>query len=423
MHTTKYKTLRMKKLTSSIIIALALAIAPSYAIANIQEGHPQGQPQHEHQLPPPGDMQQQHPQDHMQPQPPQEERGEEVNVPEIIFHHISDAHSWSIFSYKNDEGKNVNVTIYLPIIAYYNGDFLITSSKNFGGHGVNLPLDEDGNPSLDPRTIEQIRHAGIEQNGNVYFLVAPDGRVHMKEKMYVLNAQGQVERPFDISITRNVVSMYMSVIIILLIFCLAARSYKKSEVPRGGTSLVEMLVLFVKDIADEQIGKEKSGKYTCYLLTLFYFIWINNLIGLIPFFPGSSNLSGNIAFTAILAIFTFIVTNVSGTKHYWKHNLTVPGVPAPMKVILIPIEIISMFTKPFTLLIRLFANVTGGHIIIISLISMIFVMHNLIMPAPSVILALIIFVLELIFGALQAYIFTLLSALYIGLALEDGHEH
>ena len=184
-----------------------------------------------------------------------------------------------------------------------------------------------------------------------------------------------------------------------------------------------MLVLFVKDIADEQIGKEKSGKYTCYLLTLFYFIWINNLIGLIPFFPGSSNLSGNIAFTAILAIFTFIVTNVSGTKHYWKHNLTVPGVPAPMKVILIPIEIISMFTKPFTLLIRLFANVTGGHIIIISLISMIFVMHNLIMPAPSVILALIIFVLELIFGALQAYIFTLLSALYIGLALEDGHEH
>lgn len=415
MHTTKYKILRMNKLTSSIIIALAMAIAPSYAFANSQEEHPQGQMPPEQQLPPQGDLQHEHPQDHMQPTPAEEP--EKFDMNHVINHHISDAHSWNIFSYEGSDGKEHGATIYLPVIAYYDGQIFITTSDKFShGHGVELKKDEKGNFIADSHAKHQIHHAGIEKEGNIYFLDSRD-------KLLVLNRQGQIEKPLDISITRNVVSMFMSVVIILLIFCTAARSYKKSEVPRGGTSLVEMLVLFVKDIADDQIGKEKSGKYTCYLLTLFYFIWINNLIGLIPFFPGSSNLSGNISFTAILAIFTFIVTNVSGTKHYWKHNLTVPGVPLPMKVLLVPIEIISMFTKPFTLLIRLFANVTGGHIIIISLISMIFIVGSYVMTIPSVLLALIIFVLELIFGALQAYIFTLLSALYIGLALEDGHEH
>ncbi|MBP5366151.1 MAG: F0F1 ATP synthase subunit A [Bacteroidales bacterium] len=317
--------------------------------------------------------------------------GEEgINMTDVIGHHISDAHSWSIFAYTNSEGEEVECKISLPVMAYYDGQFLFTLSSSF----------DDG--------------ATVEKGVNTYYL--------KHEKLYVRNGSGEEVRPFDFSITRNVVSMFISVAILLLLFVGAARSYKNSLVPRGKASLAEMLVLFVKDIADEQIGRRKSARYVPYLLTLFYFIWFNNLIGLVPFFPGSSNLSGNIAFTSILAVFTFIVTNFNGTRHYWKHTLVMPGVPFLMKIILVPIEIITLFTRPFTLMIRLFANVTGGHIIIISLISMIFIMKTYVMVAPSMLLALMIFVLELIFGALQAYIFTLLSALYIGLAVDDGHE-
>jgi len=314
---------------------------------------------------------------------------EGIDMNELIGHHISNSHSWSLFGYKNSEGEEVEVKLHLPVMAYYKGDFLFTTSSSFENN------------------------AEVEHNGIIYYME------HDK-----LRVKGTDEMPFDFSLTRNVMSMFLSCIILLLVFVGTARSYRKSKVPRGGHSLVEMAVLFVKDIADEQIGKEKSGKYTNYLLTLFFFIWFNNIIGLIPFFPGSSNLSGNISFTATLAIFTFILTNWNGTKAYWKHNLTVPGVPALMKVILIPVEIIGIFTKPFTLLVRLFANITGGHILVLSLFSIIFIVHSYIMAVPSVLLAFMIFTLELIFGALQAYIFTLLSALYIGLAVnqEDHHE-
>ncbi|MBP5419868.1 MAG: F0F1 ATP synthase subunit A [Bacteroidales bacterium] len=305
----------------------------------------------------------------------------------LINGHISDSHSWPVFGYENAQGEEEEFVIPLPVIAYYNGDVLITTSSSF----------DEG--------------AEYVHNGYVYQMV--------DDKLMVRGMSGELEKVLDLSITRNVMSMFMCIAILLILFVGAARSYKKSEVPRGRTSLVEMLVLFVKDISDDQIGKERSYKYTPYLLTIFYFIWFNNLIGLVPFFPGSSNLSGNIAFTGTLAIITFIITNVSGSKHYWKHNFTVPGVPVILKFIMVPIEIISMFTKPFTLLIRLFANVTGGHIIILSLISMIFMMQSYVMAVPSVLLALFVFGLELILGALQAYIFTVLSALYIGLATED----
>ena len=308
----------------------------------------------------------------------------EFDMMHTITGHISDSHSWPIFEYKNAEGKEVAIKLPLPVIAYHKGDWIFTLSSSF----------DEG--------------ATYEHNGYSYSIDA---------KGKLVAADG--ESVFDISITRNVASMFMSAALILLLFVGAARSYKRSEVPHGRTSLVEMLVLFVKDIADDQIGKAKSAKYTPYLLTIFYFIWINNLIGLVPFFPFGTNLSGNIAFTSTLAIITFLITNVNASKHYWKHNLTVPGVPFILKFIMVPIEIMSMFTKPFTLLIRLFANVTGGHIIIISLISMIFMMKSYAMAVPSVLLALFVSGLELILGALQAYIFTVLSALYIGLAIEE----
>lgn len=328
------------------------------------------------------------------------EAKDKIDVNEIIGHHIADAHSWNIFGYTNSDGEKVELTIPLPVITYYKeGDVLVRLSSAFEEEAV------------------------VEHNGLYY-------KMH-HGKIYITNAAGDIEtdengptneRPLDISITRNVVSMFMSVALLLLIFIGAARAYRKSSVPRGGNAMVETLVLFVKDIADEHIGKEKSDKFAPYILTLFFFIWINNIIGLIPFFPGGSNLSGNISFTGILAVFTFLTTAIFASKSYWKHNLTAPGIPFPMKFLLVPIEIVSMFTKPFTLLIRLFANVTGGHIIILSLVSMIFITQSYVMTIPSVLLSLVIFVLELIFGALQAYIFALLSSLYIGLAVKD-EEH
>lgn len=320
---------------------------------------------------------------------PAEAEEEGIDIKELVGHHVSDSHTWNIFGYTNDKGEEVEVKIPLPVMAYYKGSFLFTMSSSF---------DE-----------------GKEVTKGAYTFYMEHDKLHVK---------GTEDKPFDFSLTRNVASMMLSCILLIVVFVGAARSLKKTKIARGGVNLAEMAVLFVKDIADDQIGKEKSGKYTNYLLTLFFFIWFNNLIGLIPFFPGSSNLSGNISFTAILAVFTFVVTNWNGTKAYWKHNLTVPGVPLLMKVILIPVEIISMFTKPFTLLVRLFANITGGHILVLSLFSVIFIVHSYAMAVPSVLLAFLIFTLELIFGALQAYIFTLLSALYIGLAVnqEDHHE-
>lgn len=312
----------------------------------------------------------------------------EINVVEVISHHISDSHHWNVFSW--NDGKS-SIDIPLPVMAYNkeNGDFLFTLSSSFS----------DGN--------------SVEKNGVIYTLNEHDK----------LCADGTRDAVFDFSLTRNVASGIMTSIILLLVFCGAARSIKKNNgIPKGAAGAAEYLMTFVKDIADEQIGKEKSARFTPFLLTLFFFIWFNNLVGLVPFFPGSTNLSGNIAFTGILAVFTFIVTHFSANKHYWIETLTVPNVPGVMKLIMVPLEIITMFTRPFTLLIRLFANITGGHIIVISLFSLIFILGTLAIAPVSILLGLLVFTLELIFGALQAYIFTVLSALYISLAVNASSE-
>jgi F-type H+-transporting ATPase subunit a len=158
-----------------------------------------------------------------------------------------------------------------------------------------------------------------------------------------------------------------------------------------------------------------------YLLTVFFFIWINNLIGLIPFFPFSSNLTGNIVFTMVLAFITFIITTLNANKDYWKHIL-LPPVPKALYPIMIPIEIIGMFTKPFALMIRLFANITAGHIIILSLVSLIFIFKTVWISPVSGVFVIFMSILEMLVAALQAYVFTLLSALFIGMAVEE-HEH
>lgn len=192
--------------------------------------------------------------------------------------------------------------------------------------------------------------------------------------------------------------------------------------PKGLAGFLEPLVLFVRDdIAIPNIGLKNYEKYMPYLLTVFFFIWINNLIGLIPFFPFSSNLTGNIYFTFVLAFITFLITTYSGSRDYWAHIL-LPPVPKWLYPIMIPVEIIGIFTKPFALMIRLFANITAGHIIILSLVSLIFIFKSVAIAPVSGLFVLFMTTLEMLVAALQAYVFTLLSALFIGQAVEE-HDH
>ncbi len=229
----------------------------------------------------------------------------------------------------------------------------------------------------------------------------------------------------DLSITKNVASMFLGAIILLAVFMSVAKSYGgQGRAPRGLASFMEPIILFIRDdIAKPNIGP-KYERYVPFLLTIFFFIWINNLLGLIP---GGANLTGNITITAMLALITLGVTLFSSNKYYWQHIFDTPGVPWWLKY-LIPImpvvEVIGIFTKPFSLMVRLFANITAGHIIILSLFSLIFIFESFAVGPLSVAFATFMNFLELFVAILQAYIFTLLTAMYIGGAVaEHHHEH
>ena len=240
--------------------------------------------------------------------------------------------------------------------------------------------------------------------------------------------------PFDLSITKTVASVFISIIFILLIFTSVARSYKRNtgKPPRGLQSMLEPIIIFVRDdIAKSSIGEKKYEKFMPFLLTVFFFILINNLMGLVPFFPGGVNVTGNIAVTLTLALFTFIITNFSGNKSYWMHVFNTPGVPWWLKIPipLMPIiELVGMITKPFVLTVRLFANISAGHIIVLGFMSLIFIFGKMNLgmgygvSVLSVLFAVFMSMLEILVAFLQAYVFTLLSALYFGMAVEE-HEH
>ncbi len=210
---------------------------------------------------------------------------------------------------------------------------------------------------------------------------------------------------------------------LVLIFTSVAKSYKKRPGrPKGLQAFMEPLILFVRDnIVYPNLGK-KTDKFLPFLLTIFFFILLNNLMGIVPFFPGNANVTGNISVTLTLAFFTFIMINVNGNKHYWKHNLWMPGVPVFIRPVLAVVEIMGIIVKPVALMIRLFANITAGHIIILSLVSLIFIFKSLSMAPISIIFVLFMDCLELLVAFLQAYIFTMLSSLFIGIAVEE-HDH
>ena len=270
------------------------------------------------------------------------------------------------------------------------------------------------------RIVEKNGQKFVNLHDKIYQLEEGASTVNFDAEHHPTNAS----KPLDFSITKNVSSMFLSVALLCLIFFLSARSYKKSKdnMPSGIGSFMEPIVVFIRDeVAIPNIGKKHYNRFMPFLLTLFFFIWINNVIGLIPFFPFSSNLSGNIAFTLTLAVITFLITLFNSKKYYWKHMLWMPGLPVPMKLFLAPIELIGMFVKPIALMVRLFANITAGHVIVLSLISLIFIFKSVWAAPISVAFTLFISVIEVLVVAIQAYIFTMLSAMYFGQALEEEH--
>jgi F-type H+-transporting ATPase subunit a len=324
----------------------------------------------------------------------QKEAGKEkFKASTYILEHIADSHEWHILTKKNGE----SIAIYLPVILL---------SKESG---------------LNIFSSKRLAH-GKEYKG---FRLEEEGE--LKGKIVSVNADGKVDEenlPLDFSMTKTVIGMLSAAIIGLLLFLSLARSYKKTGIshPKGIQSFLEPVVLFVRDdIAIPNLG-HKFEKYMPYLLTVFFFILINNIMGLIPFPPPfGANVTGNIALTFTLALCTFLVTQFSGNKGYWKHIFATPGVPFWLLPVMIPVEIIGLFSKPFALMIRLFANITAGHIIVLSLICLIFIFDTLALAPVSIFFVIFMDCLELLVAFLQAYIFTLLSALFISMAVQEHH--
>lgn len=320
----------------------------------------------------------------------------EEEVEDYIDHHLNDSHYFIFFS-DHKEGKNEYYGFPLPVIIWDDGLHVFSASKFH--HGKEL-VEIDGQHY-------KLYHSKI-------YKTDAEGTIEYDEEGFVAN-----EKPIDFSITKNVVSMLLAGALLLFMFTSLARSYKKRSIPKKAGRFLEPLVLYVRDdIAKPNIGP-KYRKYMGFLLTVFFFIWLLNLLGMTPL---GINVTGNISVTFALALATFLITQFSGNKHYWKHIFWMPGVPIPMKILLMPIELIGLITKPFALMIRLFANMTAGHIVIMSLLGLIVIMRNWIAGPAFFGFAIMISVIELLVAFLQAYIFTLLSALYIGMAVEEHHE-
>jgi F-type H+-transporting ATPase subunit a len=333
---------------------------------------------------------------------------------EVIFGHIMDAHEFHFLSYKGSDGEMHHATIPLPVILYSKEkgfSCFMSSAFHHGEHVVN------GYALL---TNERIDEEKLDRNKYTAGKIVP------------VDANGQIDKTvsvYDISLTRNVVQMFLALTLLVIILIRVAKKYGTGQgitsAPKGMQNTMETIVNFVNDeVAKPNLGA-KSNKYLPYLLTVFLFILINNIVGLIP---GTANVTGNIAFTFVLSMISFVVILFSSNKHYWGHIINPPGVPGWVKVILVPVEILGIFTKPFALMIRLFANMVAGHILIICLISLIFIMASLNQYVGwgfspfSIAFTIFIYFIEVLVAFLQAFIFTILTAVFIGQAFEGGHS-
>lgn len=340
-----------------------------------------------------------------------------TKIKEYIDHHLLDSHDFNLYSYETETGEHKYIGFPLPVILW-DGGLKIFSSARFD-HG-NSVAEVDGNYyalyhnkiyRTDAQgTIEFGPHAGDRTHSEVAF----------GEELVVSDAHPINIKPLDFSLTKNVFFILAVGLLMVLMFRSMARKYQTNGMPSGLGRFLEPLVIFVRDdIARPNIGEKHYKKYMGYLLTVFFFIWIINLLGLSPL---GVNVTNNIAVTLALALMTYLITTFSGNKNYWKHIFWMPGVPWPMKIILAPIELLGTFIKPFSLMIRLYANITAGHVVMMSIIGLMFIFANWIGSTLSFALAFALGLLELLVAALQAYIFTMLSALYFGMAVEEDHH-
>ena len=331
----------------------------------------------------------------------EESKGDlKAEIRAYIMHHLQDSHDFNLLSYTDEKtGKKKHFGIPLPVILWDNG-LKIFSSSAFH-HGETVAQVDNQFYALD--------------HGKIYKTDA-QGTITYDENHHATN-----EAPLDFSITKSVVSIMVTALIMFFLFRGLAQSYRKNGlVAQGMGRFFEPIVLYVRDeIAIPNIGEKYYKKYMSYLLTLFFFIWFLNLFGLTPL---GINVTGNIAVTLCLALITFVITNLTAKKDYWKHIFWMPGVPTIMKFALAPIELLGIFIKPFSLMIRLYANISAGHIVLMSLIALIFIFKNWLGSSLSFVLAFSISIIEILVALLQAYIFTVLSALYFGFAVEE-HEH
>ena len=317
----------------------------------------------------------------------EESQEEDIDVAGIIFEHIGDDYEWHLLTWGDK-----HVMLHLPVIVHSSTGWHVFSSRHLE-HGESYE-----GLKIDP------------------------------EKGKIVEVDSG-KRPFDISITKNVLSLMMSSLLLLVIILLTARWYKKHDVleeaPTGIAALMEPLVMMVHDIARENIGEEDYRKYSPYLCMAFLWILFNNFLGIMPFFPGGANLTGNIAITLVLALCTFFTVNLTGTKHYYK-DIFWPDVPGFLKPIMPIIEVFSAFMKPVSLTVRLFANMLAGHIMILCMVCIIFIMAKYgavltgSMTVVSVLFGIFLDALECLVAFIQAYVFTTLSSIYIGLARAHG---
>lgn len=312
--------------------------------------------------------------------------GDDEDRTGFIMHHIKDSYEWHFATF-----GHTHLTLPLPVIIYS------------ADRGLEFYMSSDFQNPETHKFGEAYAHNGyyIDEHEHLYSI---DGRSFT-----------------DISITKNVAMMFLVIIVMASLVLSAAKHYKKNGIsaPKGAAAIIEPIVVFVRDeIAHKAIGP-KYRKFVPYLLTLFFFIWIGNLMGLMP---GAANLTGNIAVTATLAVLTFIVVNVNGNKEYWKHVFMTPGVPVPLLLVIVPVEIIGLFTKPFALMVRLFVAITAGHIVILAFIALVFIFESYAIGVVSTLMVTFLNMIELLVATIQAYVFTLFSAMYIGAAVAE-HEH
>lgn len=333
---------------------------------------------------------------------------EEVEA--YILHHIKDSHDFSLFSYTSDEGERKHVGFPLPIILWTSEGLVTFMSSEFHHNDDGHVIVEKGN----------LKFAKI--HSKIYELDKGTSEVTFDETHHATNAH----KVLDFSITKSVVGVLLIGILLLFWFSSLANQYKSKKIPTGFARVLEPLVIYVRDeIAKPNIGEKHYRRFTGYLLTVFFFIWVLNLSGLTPL---GFNVTGQLAVTACLAIFTLVIYSVSGTKGYWMHMIWMPGVPVLIRPVLAVIELAgALLIKPFSLLVRLFANISAGHIVVMSLIAIMFTLKESLgvvgATGLSLVLSFFITLIEVLVAFLQAYIFTMLSALFIGMAVEDHAEH